>query len=215
MDATGPEVPPVLPGQGPYMRDVLHLCIVEAAGEIDGVGEISERALNTITDIVLDCEDFAVLGVACGAANAFGGLWREGGGGEISNGEWLPPGCAPKPASSPAPGTIRLVPCIADLQSVGETARGVAELQCRTRVNLGDLLLGMRGNDVAPAAKPCAAAMEAIRAAQAAEADPERSRIHKIGEQRSGWLGKHKASFVVVLRCQLPHARSKGSCPCC
>ena len=72
--------------------------------------------------------------------------------------------------------------CFADLQSVGETARGVAELQCRTRVNVGDLLLGMRGNDVAPAAKPCAAAMEAIRASQAAEADLECSRIHKIGE---------------------------------
>ncbi|KAA0152860.1 hypothetical protein FNF27_01087 [Cafeteria roenbergensis] len=103
------------------MRDVLHRCIIEASGEIDGVGEISERALNSIADIVLDY-----------------------------------------------------------LQSVGETARGVAELQCRTRVNVGDLLLGMRGNDVAPAAKPCAAAMEAIRASQAAEADLECSRIHKI-----------------------------------
>lgn len=56
MDSSGPEVPPVLPGQGPYMRDVLHRCIIEASGEIDGVGEISERALNTIADIVLDCE---------------------------------------------------------------------------------------------------------------------------------------------------------------
>ncbi|CAE7551768.1 unnamed protein product [Symbiodinium sp. KB8] len=102
------------------MRDVLHRCIIEASGEIDGVGEISERALNSIADIVLDCE--GVAGACSSAQRRCGGR-------------------APRAVVNWAAGGTQ-----------------------RTRVNVGDLLLGMRGNDVA------------------AEADLECSRIHKIGE---------------------------------
>lgn len=86
MESTGPDVPPVLPGQGPYMRDVLHRCIIEASGEIDGVGEISERALNSIADIVLDCE--GVAGACSSAQRRCGGRDPVPGEGERGEFQW-------------------------------------------------------------------------------------------------------------------------------
>lgn len=46
----------MMPGQGPYMRAVLRRCIIESCSELEDITAVSERALDTITDIVLDCE---------------------------------------------------------------------------------------------------------------------------------------------------------------
>jgi len=57
MEDNTEEIPVLMPGQGAFTREVLRRCVLAACSERETDGELTERAIEGIVDIVLDCED--------------------------------------------------------------------------------------------------------------------------------------------------------------